>query len=116
MITSGRSRSCWLGQDVDRTGRLDDAAVARTLAVCERYAAACRKHDVHAIRFRATSAARNASNAADLRAAVRAAVEVEVEVLSGDEEAALAYDGVVCVAATCRHRSWWPTSAADPPS
>lgn len=84
-----------LGQGVDRTGRLDDEAVARTLAMCERYAATCREHDVEAIRFCATSAARDASNAAEFRAAVLDVVGTEVEVLSGDEEAALGYDGVV---------------------
>lgn len=84
-----------LGQDVDRTGRLDDAAVQRTLTVCERYAATCREYSVEAIRFCATSAARDASNAAAFRSAVRDLLGVDVEVLTGDEEAELAYDGVV---------------------
>lgn len=87
-----------LGQGVDRTGRLDDEAVERTLAVCREYAAKCRELDVEAIRFCATSATRDADNAAQFRDAVRAILDVEVEVLSGDEEAALAYDGVVRVA------------------
>ena len=87
-----------LGQGVDRTGRLDADAVARTLAVCADYARTCRELDVEAIRFCATSAARDADNAADFREAVRGLLGVEVEVLPGDEEAALAYDGVVRVA------------------
>ena len=87
-----------LGQGVDRTGRLDDDAVERTLAVCREHAQTCRDLDVEAIRFCATSAARDADNAAAFRDAVRTLLGVEVEVLSGDEEAALAYDGVVRVA------------------
>ncbi|UYM06499.1 Ppx/GppA phosphatase family protein [Solicola gregarius] len=87
-----------LGQGVDRTGRLDDEAVARTLAVCSEYAETCRAYAVEAIRFCATSAARDADNATEFRASVRELLGVDVEVLSGDEEAALAYDGVVRVA------------------
>jgi exopolyphosphatase/guanosine-5'-triphosphate,3'-diphosphate pyrophosphatase len=82
-----------LGQDVDRTGRLADAAVARTLAAVDEYAALLDQHDVQALRFCATSATRDAANAAEFRAAVRDRLGVEPEVLSGDEEAALSYDG-----------------------
>lgn len=84
-----------LGQDVDRTGRLAPAAIERTLAACREYAAACREHGVEAIRFCATSATRDASNAAEFRASVREIVGVDVEVLSGAEEAALSYAGAV---------------------
>ena len=87
-----------LGQDIDRTGRLDDQAIERTLAVCREYAVTCRELGAEAIRFCATSAARDAENAAAFRHEVREALGVEVEVLSGDDEAVLAYDGVVRVA------------------
>ena len=82
-----------LGQDVDRTGRLADEAVERTLAAVDEYAEVLREHDVSRIRFCATSATRDSSNAAEFRAAVRDRLGVEPEVLSGDEEAALSYDG-----------------------
>lgn len=87
-----------LGQGVDRTGRLDATAVERTLAVCRAYAATCRDLGVETIRFCATSAARDAHNAAVFRDAVGDLLGVDVEVLSGGEEAALSYDGVVRVA------------------
>ena len=82
-----------LGQGVDRTGRLAEEAVARTLAAVDEYAALLDEHRVDALRFCATSASRDASNAAEFRAAVRQRLGVEPEVLSGDEEAALSYDG-----------------------
>ena len=82
-----------LGQDVDRTGRLADEAVARTLAAVDEYAAILEAHHVDVLRFCATSASRDASNAAEFRAAVTARLGVEPEVVSGDEEAALSYDG-----------------------
>ena len=82
-----------LGQDVDRTGRLADEAVGRTLEAVDEYAAMLREHEVTRLRFCATSATRDASNAADFRAAVSERLGVEPEVVTGDEEAALAYDG-----------------------
>ena len=82
-----------LGQHVDRTGRLADEAVARTLAAVDEYAALLAEHHVDVLRFCATSASRDAANAEDFRAGVRARLGVDPEVLTGDEEAALAYDG-----------------------
>ena len=82
-----------LGQDVDRTGRLADEALARTFAAVDEYAAVVVAHDVEAIRFCATSAARDASNADDFAAGVRSRLGVAPEVVSGAEEAQLSYDG-----------------------
>ena len=82
-----------LGQDVDRTGRLADEALERTFAAVDEYAALVRRHDVHRIRFCATSAARDATNAADFAAGVEARLGVAPEVVTGPEEAQLSYDG-----------------------
>lgn len=85
-----------LGQGVDRTGMLDPAALERTLDVCRRYAATCRNAGVGAVRFVATSASRDARNAADFMAGVRAAfgdLHVTPEVISGDLEAQLSFTG-----------------------
>jgi exopolyphosphatase/guanosine-5'-triphosphate,3'-diphosphate pyrophosphatase len=84
-----------LGEGVDRTGRISPVAMARVLDAVDEYAALVRAHDVQRIRFCATSAARDADNADELRAAVRDRVGVEVDVLSGDEEARLSFDGAV---------------------
>jgi exopolyphosphatase / guanosine-5'-triphosphate,3'-diphosphate pyrophosphatase len=82
-----------LGQDVDRTGRLADEALARTFAAVEEYAALIAHHDVQRIRFCATSASRDASNSAEFMAGVRERLGVDAEVVSGEEEAQLSYDG-----------------------
>lgn len=85
-----------LGQGVDVTGRIADEAMTRTLLVAREYAQICREHEVEAIRFVATSASRDAKNAAEFVAGVREAFgsyDVTPEVVSGDEEASLSFTG-----------------------
>lgn len=85
-----------LGQGVDRTGMLDPEALARTLTATARYAATCRAEGVQAVRFVATSASRDASNAGEFIDGVRAAfgdLDVSPEVVSGDEEAQFSFVG-----------------------
>ena len=82
-----------LGQDVDRTGRLADEALVRVFAAVDEYAAVVASHGVDAVRFVATSAVRDASNADVFLRGIRDRLGVEPEVVSGDEEAALSYDG-----------------------
>lgn len=89
------SRMVRLGQDVDRTGRLGDEALARTFAAVEEYAELVEAHGVERIRFCATSATRDAANADVFAAGVLARLGVGPEVLSGREEAALAFDGAL---------------------
>jgi exopolyphosphatase/guanosine-5'-triphosphate,3'-diphosphate pyrophosphatase len=84
-----------LGQGVDATGRLADDALERTFAALDEYAVLLREHDVSRIRFCATSATRDAENAEVFAEGVRARLGVTPEVLSGAEEAELAFDGAV---------------------
>ncbi|WP_167202816.1 exopolyphosphatase [Actinomyces respiraculi] len=84
-----------LGQGVDRTGRLDDAALARTLAVVEDYAARVRELAADRVRFVATSATRDAENRAVFVEGVRERLGIEPEVVSGDEEARLSFTGAL---------------------
>jgi exopolyphosphatase/guanosine-5'-triphosphate,3'-diphosphate pyrophosphatase len=84
-----------LGQGVDASGRLADEALARTFEAIDEYAALIREHDVARLRFCATSATRDADNATVFTAGVRERLGVTPEVLSGSEEAELAYDGAV---------------------
>ncbi len=84
-----------LGQDVDRTGRLADEALARTFAAIDEYAAAIGRHPVERLRFCATSAARDAANADVFAAGVRERLGIDPEVVAGHAEARLAFDGAV---------------------
>lgn len=87
------SRMVRLGQGVDETGRLSDEALERLFAAVDEYAAVVAEHDVETLRFCATSAARDASNADVFTTGVRDRLGVEPEVIAGAEEAQLSYDG-----------------------
>jgi exopolyphosphatase/guanosine-5'-triphosphate,3'-diphosphate pyrophosphatase len=85
-----------LGQDIDRTGVIAPEAMTRTLAVTREYADQCRVLDVDRVRFVATSASRDARNAADFVDGVREAfgdLDVTPEVVAGDAEARLSFTG-----------------------
>lgn len=82
-----------LGEGVDRTGRIAPEAMRRTLEAARRYADVARSLGAQRVRFVATSASRDAENAAEFVAGVRAVLGVDPEVVTGDEEAALSYTG-----------------------
>ena len=82
-----------LGEGVDRTGRLAPAALMRTFAACDTYAAVVRGTRAERVRFVATSASRDVENRDDFVAGVRDRFGVEPEVVTGDEEAALSFAG-----------------------
>jgi exopolyphosphatase / guanosine-5'-triphosphate,3'-diphosphate pyrophosphatase len=82
-----------LGQGVDRTGELAAEAVERTRVALADYAATCRALGVETVRMVATSATRDARNREAFRAMVVDVLGVEPEVISGDEEARLSFDG-----------------------
>jgi exopolyphosphatase/guanosine-5'-triphosphate,3'-diphosphate pyrophosphatase len=94
-VSVRETRIVRLGQGVDATGRLADEALARAFAAIDEYAAILSDHDVSRIRFCATSATRDSSNAAEFAEGVHGRLGVWPEVLSGQEEAVLAYDGAV---------------------
>ena len=83
-----------LAEGVDATGGLSDAALERTLTVLaafhERWTAA---GVTDRVRIAATSAVRDASDRERFFDGVRERTGVEAEVLSGEEEAALAFAG-----------------------
>ena len=82
-----------LGQGVDRTGRIAEESMQRAYAALDEYAMLVAEYQPERIRFCATSAARDAENAADFTEAVRERIGVPVEVIAGDEEARASYDG-----------------------
>jgi exopolyphosphatase/guanosine-5'-triphosphate,3'-diphosphate pyrophosphatase len=82
-----------LGQGVDQTGRLAPEALARTVAVLREYADIIARSGAQAVRMVATSATRDADNAAEFVRLVKEVLGVAPEVLTGDEEAVLSFTG-----------------------
>src|SRR5271157_4325411 len=82
-----------LGQGVDKTGRLAPEALARTIAVLRDYADIIASSGVQAVRMVATSATRDADNAAEFVRGVKEVLGVAPEVLTGAEEAVLSFTG-----------------------
>ena len=82
-----------LGQDVDRTGRLDPAAIERTVEVLREFRTVMDGHQVGAVRVTATSAARDATNRDAFFEAAEAVIGVRPELLSGEEEGRLSFLG-----------------------
>jgi exopolyphosphatase/guanosine-5'-triphosphate,3'-diphosphate pyrophosphatase len=82
-----------LGQGVDATGRLDEEAIERTVAVLREYRGVIDRLGAQRVRMTATSAARDASNRDAFFAAATEAVGVTPELLSGEEEGRLSFLG-----------------------
>jgi exopolyphosphatase/guanosine-5'-triphosphate,3'-diphosphate pyrophosphatase len=90
-----RMRIVRLGEGVDRTGRLAPEAIERTRRALLDYAEEIAASGATRVRMVATSASRDASNAADFRAMVHGVLGIDPEVISGDEEARLSFSGAV---------------------
>jgi exopolyphosphatase / guanosine-5'-triphosphate,3'-diphosphate pyrophosphatase len=84
-----------LGQGVDATGELAPEALERTRMALAEYAVVLRRKGTERVRMVATSATRDARNREDFFGMVRATLGVDAEVISGDEEAQLAFVGAV---------------------
>jgi len=84
-----------LGQGVDATGVLAPQAIERTRVALADYTMVLRRKGVERVRMVATSATRDAANRDDFFSMVRATLGAEAEVISGDEEARLTFDGAV---------------------
>lgn len=99
LISDGRSqierhmRVTRLGAGVDRTGRLDPAAIERTLAVLADYREIMDRHEVVGVRIAATSASRDAANRDDFFGPATELLGAAPELISGTEEAQLSFNG-----------------------
>ena len=82
-----------LGEGVDRTGRLSDAALSRTFGALEDYAAQIGSLQADRVRMVATSATRDAANRDVFVDGVVERLGVPPEVVTGSEEAALSFRG-----------------------
>jgi exopolyphosphatase/guanosine-5'-triphosphate,3'-diphosphate pyrophosphatase len=84
-----------LGTGVAETGRLTEAAVAKTNGALRRFTALTRQMRVTDLHVLATAATREAENGADFIAGIEAICGAPVTVLSGAEEARMAALGIV---------------------
>jgi exopolyphosphatase/guanosine-5'-triphosphate,3'-diphosphate pyrophosphatase len=82
-----------LGQGVDATGKLAPEALTRTFAMLAEYAKTISDSGARSVRMVATSATRDASNAAEFTAGVRQILGIDPEVVSGSQEAYLSFSG-----------------------
>ncbi len=98
-----------LGRGIDATGRFDDAALEHTVQTILRYRAIWTAHGVdHAVRIAATAAVRDADDADRFLAAVQTATGLRPEILTGEQEAALAFAGATGAVEVAR-----PTAVID---
>jgi exopolyphosphatase / guanosine-5'-triphosphate,3'-diphosphate pyrophosphatase len=84
-----------LGRGVDHTGKLSEQSIAMTLPVLKEYGRLMDLHQVTMRRAIATSASRDASNREEFFDLVESALGVRPTLISGEEEARLAFAGVV---------------------
>ena len=82
-----------IGQGVDQAGVIGEEPLRRTLLVLARYCRRARALGAERIHLGATSAVRDASNRDELAEAVLRLTGEPMEVVSGEEEAALAFLG-----------------------
>ena len=92
-VVDSFSRIVRLGEGVNQTGALSEAAMTRTVAALKVCADRIAKHKVNHVRAIATQAARLAGNTAELVDRVRSQTGLALEVISAEEEADLAGEG-----------------------
>ena len=88
------SQQTRLGRGFYETHRLHANAIAATAKAAAEFMATARAREAKSVRIVATSAAREAVNAAELTSALEAATGVKPEIISGDQEAELGFRGV----------------------
>ncbi len=92
-----------LGEGVDTTGEFSSAALERTFAAVDDYAARIARHGAERVRFVATSASRDVSNREELLTGVTERLRAVApdfagpEVIDGNEEASLSFAGAAGV-------------------
>lgn len=80
-----------LGEGVDRSGTLSEAAMERGLSAFRRYLSLCMDLGVTKIVSSGTSALRDASNGGDFLARVKKETGIDVSVIDGEREARLGF-------------------------
>ena len=92
-VADAFSRIIRLGEGMSQTGRLSDAAMARTMDALRICAAKIDRHKVRRRRLVATQACRVATNGSEFLSRVRSELGLDIEVLDREAEARLAVAG-----------------------
>lgn len=83
-----------LGENVDKTGLLQENAQTRTISALKDMLAFVRKHNVGSIRTAATSAVRDAKNSGEFIRRAKDEVGIDIEILSESDEGRLSYKAI----------------------
>lgn len=92
-VIDGFTRIVRLGEGLSQTGRLDDAAMTRTVAALKQCQNKLQNHMPTAMRLVATEACRSAENAPEFLDRVRSETGLELEIIDRQTEAQLAVTG-----------------------
>ncbi len=98
------SKQTRLGHGFYQNHRLQPAAMVHTASAVAEFAAAARARQARSIRVIATSAARDAVNGGELVTAIQHAAGLPVEIISGEREADLVFQGVTTDPALAREQ------------
>jgi exopolyphosphatase/guanosine-5'-triphosphate,3'-diphosphate pyrophosphatase len=97
------SRQTRLGKGFYETHRLQPEPIARTAEAVWEFTEIAREKNAASVRVFATSAARDAVNPQDLTDTIFRACGLQIEIISGDREASLVYQGVATDAELAQH-------------
>ncbi|MEJ7912030.1 MAG: exopolyphosphatase [Chitinophagaceae bacterium] len=81
-----------LGFDVFDTGRISEGKIDKLIKTIQSYKYLLEVYDVEHLKTCATSAMRDATNAAEIITRVQAETGIEIKVITGDEEASFIYE------------------------
>ena len=91
-----------LSENFFESRRLRPEAIGRTAEAVSRFVSHALRYNPESIRIVATSAARDALNRAELISAIERGTGIKTEIISGEQEAQWAYDGVLSDHAVAR--------------
>lgn len=101
LVTLAEEREhLFLGEDVERHGRISAVRIEAAARCAGRYARAARSHGARAVDVIVTAPGRQSANGDDLVRKLRYATGAPVRVLTADEEGRLAFAGAVARAET----------------
>lgn len=94
-VIDGSKRAARLSEQIDERGNVPEAAISELVDMMNHFRLICAHHRTGYIRTVATAAIRNAANREDVLRRIEAEAGLQVELLSGEEEAAYGFLGMI---------------------